>query len=198
MKNGTIKNTLQALRVRALLYVMAVVCLAAPALSQQEARFDADKSYNAAASQSYDAVTPEQYMPSRRPAIEAAAKASLSGSSSLPANTLRAHRQVDPRAHPAGNTLMLFAQRPGRTFTSSVSAPHSAIYSAALNQRKATPSTLRRSSVPGSIPAYVEFRSAQPKPTPAQPHVYLLNEPDFGIPRDTPSGAAAWNSTPTH
>jgi hypothetical protein len=173
-------------------------CLACSAGSQQQANVEASRSYNASANRSYVASMPEVYVPSREPLIEAAAKASSSRVDSLSANTLRTRRQLDQRSRPAANVPPLSAQRPSGTYTAFGSSPHSAVYSAALNQRKSLYPTRRPLALPSAPPAYSTFRTTQPKSTLAQPHATSLDEPSFSKRKDKPSSATAWNSTTAH
>jgi hypothetical protein len=189
---------LRGVRVTASLCFAVGTCLACSAGSQQPANVEASRSYNASANRSYVATMPELYVPSREPLIEAAAKASSSRGDSLSANTLRTRQQLDQRSRPAANVLTLRAQRPSGTYTAFGSSPHSAVYSAALNQRKSISTTRRPLALPSAPPAYSTFRTTQPKSTLAQPHATSLDEPSFGKRKDKPSSATAWNSTTAH
>jgi hypothetical protein len=188
---------LRGVRVTASLCFAVGTCLACSAGSQQQANVEASRSYNASANRSYVASMPEVYVPSREPLIEAAAKASSSRVDSLSANTLRTRRQLDQRSRPAAN-VPLSAQRPSGTYTAFGSSPHSAVYSAALNQRRSISATRRPLALPSAPPAYSTFRTTQPKSTLAQPHATFLDEPSFGKRKDKPSSATAWNSTTAH
>ena len=67
MRGPAASFSLKELGVQSLVCLLVVACPGNLAVAQQEARFDVDRRYEASSSRSYDAATPELYVPAARP-----------------------------------------------------------------------------------------------------------------------------------
>jgi len=185
---------------RSLLCLLLAAYPCTSALSQQEARFDADKRYDASSSRSYDAaVTPELYVPAVRPRPEGHRDAmplkSAERMSSLEAHSLsdRSRLQREADSALASPVRMTEITR----FSNLHSSVQTGVYSTGLHQKGSPLPTFRPAPSHEMHSQHATLSSIAARPSPSQSRIKSPNEPGFSRRHRAPSDPASRVSAST-
>lgn len=179
---------------RSLVCLLLVACPCSSALSQQEARFDADRRYDASSSRSYDAaVAPELYVPAARPRSasyrDAIPQKSTERMSSLEAHPLsdRSRLQHEAEIATASPVRMTEITR----FSNLHSSAQTGVYRTLLPQKASPLPTVRPTLSHETHAQHATLSSIAARPSLPQSKIKSTIEPGFSRRHRAPSDPAS-------